>query len=167
LGEGGDANSAEILKKLMADPSKMMELVKTIGGKITAKLEKGEISHEELVKEAEALMTKMQSLGGDKFKDMFSMLSGLPGMPNMRQPRPRSSASASASASGAVAGSMRDRLRARMAQKKSACPPQPVVNATLRATEDAHKFVYSEDGAEKQAVSAAPQKAKKHKKGRK
>ena len=164
LGEGGDANSAEILKKLMADPSKMMELVKTIGGKITAKMEKGEISHEELVKEAEALMSKMQSLGGEKFKDMFSMLSGLPGMSKMRPPRPPGGAE---KGGGAASGSMRDRLRARMAQKQAARAPQPVVNATLQATEDAHKFIYSEDGAEKQAVSAAPQKAKKHKKGKK
>ncbi len=41
-----------------------MDLMKTIGGKITNKMKSGEISEEEIVKEASELMSKMKGLGG-------------------------------------------------------------------------------------------------------
>ena len=41
----------------------MMDLMKTIGGKITQKMKSGEISEEEIMKEAGELMSKMKGMG--------------------------------------------------------------------------------------------------------
>jgi len=54
----------DLLKKMMHNPKKMMELMKTIGAKIQNKMKSGEISEEEIMKEASELMGKMKGMGG-------------------------------------------------------------------------------------------------------
>jgi hypothetical protein len=59
----------------MKDPSKMMNLMKTVGSKLDNKMKSGEISREELMKEASEMMDKMTDMGGgDQFNDMFKNL---------------------------------------------------------------------------------------------
>ena len=82
---GEDANdirsSKDVLKNLMKNPKKMMDLVKTIGSKLNAKMESGEISQEEIMKEASELIGKMKgsggagAAGGDDFGEMLKTLS--------------------------------------------------------------------------------------------
>ena len=65
-------NTQDVLKKLMKDPKKISGLMKSVGGKLEAKMKSGEISKDELVKEAGDLMGKMKEMGGGKeFNDMF------------------------------------------------------------------------------------------------
>ena len=90
--------SQDVLKNLMKDPKKMMDLVKTIGNKLNTKMESGEISQEEIMKEASDLIGKMKGgfggkkgeSGGDEFGEMLKTLTkqmgdmgGLANMANM------------------------------------------------------------------------------------
>jgi hypothetical protein len=66
-------STKDMFQKIMKNPAKISELIKTIGDKIKKKMSSGEISQEELMKEATELMNKMKDMGGgmDAFKDMF------------------------------------------------------------------------------------------------
>lgn len=55
----------DLLKKMMRNPKKMMDLMKTIGTKIQDKMKNGDISEEEIMKEASELMGKMKGMGGN------------------------------------------------------------------------------------------------------
>jgi hypothetical protein len=69
-----DANSPkDVLKQLMKNPKKMIELVKNIGTKLNTKMKSGEISQDEIMKEASELFGKMKGMnGGNKeFDEMF------------------------------------------------------------------------------------------------
>ena len=77
---GDIRTSQDVLKNLMKDPKKMMDLVKTIGNKLNSKMESGEISQEEIMKEASELIGKMKGrgasgAGGDDFGEMLKTLS--------------------------------------------------------------------------------------------
>jgi hypothetical protein len=68
-------NTQDVLKKLMKNPTKIMELMKKVGGKLDAKMKSGEISREEIMKEAGDLLGKMKDMGGkDQFNEMFKNL---------------------------------------------------------------------------------------------
>lgn len=65
-------NTQDVLKKLMKDPKKISGLMKTVGSKLDSKMKSGEISKDELVKEAGDLLGKMKEMGGGKeFNNMF------------------------------------------------------------------------------------------------
>ena len=74
--DGADMqNPQDVIKKLMKDPKKVMDLMKTVGSKLDTKMKSGEISREELMKEASEMMEKMKDLGGkDQFNDMFKSM---------------------------------------------------------------------------------------------
>jgi hypothetical protein len=74
--DGADMkNPQDIIKKLMKDPKKMMDLMKTVGSKLDNKMKSGEISRDELMKEASEMMDKMKDMGGgDQFNEMFKNL---------------------------------------------------------------------------------------------
>jgi len=83
IGDNGDEeNPQDVLKKLMQNPKKIMDLMKSVGGKLDAKMQSGEISREEIMKEAGDLVGKMKDMGGnDELNDMFKkMAKGMGGM---------------------------------------------------------------------------------------
>ena len=75
-----DPNSSkDVLKKLLSNPQQITGLVKTVGEKLTAKMSSGELSQQDLLKEAGGMMRKMKDLGGNgdlggMFKKMASSL---------------------------------------------------------------------------------------------
>jgi len=73
LGEDiNGADSGDVMKKLMKDPKKIMDLMKTVGSKLDKKMQSGEISKDELLKEASELFSKMKGMGGgDQFNELF------------------------------------------------------------------------------------------------
>jgi hypothetical protein len=74
LGNDGEdiKNPQDIIKKLMKDPKKVMDMMKTVGSKLDSKMKNGDISREELMKEATEMMEKMKEMGGkDQFNEMF------------------------------------------------------------------------------------------------
>ena len=76
IGETDDnANPQDVIKKLMKNPAKIMGLMKKVGGKLDSKMKSGEISKEELMKEAGDLLGKMKnSAGGAELNEMISKL---------------------------------------------------------------------------------------------
>ena len=74
-------STQDVIKKILSDPSKISGLVKTISDKLSKKIESGDISQEEMIKEATDIFSKMGGIGGmDKFKDMFKGMGGADGM---------------------------------------------------------------------------------------
>jgi len=81
-GMDGIRTTQDVLKKMMKNPKKIMDLMKTIGSKLQTKMKSGEISEEEIVKEASELMGKMKGMGGENggFADIIkNMAQGLAG----------------------------------------------------------------------------------------
>lgn len=69
------ANPQEIMKELMKDPKKLMDLMKKVSGKLNAKMESGEISKEELMKEAGDILGNMGAgEGGEDFNEMLKKM---------------------------------------------------------------------------------------------
>lgn len=88
---GGDtgnlSNTSDVLKLLMKNPKKIMDLMKKIGGKLDQKMNSGEISRDEIMKEASEIFNKMKGEGREnEFQDMFkNFAKGMGGMgKNMR-----------------------------------------------------------------------------------
>lgn len=70
-----NANPQDIMKKLMKNPTKIMGLMKSVTGKLDAKMKNGDISREELMKEAGELLGKMkESTGGAEMSEMFAKM---------------------------------------------------------------------------------------------
>ena len=77
LGNDGDIRGADdIFKKMLKNPKKIMDLMKTVGAKLNAKMEKGDISKDELMKEAAEWIGKMKEMGGgsDQFSELMKNL---------------------------------------------------------------------------------------------
>ena len=78
--EGGinpnDAKSTgDLIGKIMKNPKKIMTLMKTISGKLQSKMKSGEISEEEIMKEAGDIMGKMKGMKGmGPMNEMFKNL---------------------------------------------------------------------------------------------
>jgi len=76
LGETGDIDEStstqDVLKKMLKNPKKIMNLMKTVSGKLDSKMKSGEISKDEIMKEASEWMSKMKDMGGsDQFNEIF------------------------------------------------------------------------------------------------
>jgi len=79
-----NANSVnDVFKNLFKDPTKLMGLVKNVGGKLDNKIKSGEIKESEIMQEASDLLTKMKDMPG--MGDIQSMLKkmGMGGMGGM------------------------------------------------------------------------------------
>lgn len=76
LGDNAEnANPQDVMKKLMKNPTKIMGLMKTVTSKLDAKMKSGEISREEIMKEAGDLLGKMkESAGGADMTEMFTKM---------------------------------------------------------------------------------------------
>ena len=72
------ANVGDVFQKLMKNPGKLMNLVKSIGSKLDDKLKSGEIKESELMQEAADLMEKMKSMPGMKNMNKIFSKMGIP-----------------------------------------------------------------------------------------
>lgn len=71
----------DILPKLLKDPQKLMSLVKSIHSKVNNKMESGELSRDDLMRETQEMMNKMRDMGGvDNFADMLKGMADKMGM---------------------------------------------------------------------------------------
>ena len=114
-----DANSPkDVLKQLMKNPKKMIDLVKNIGNKLNTKMKSGEISQDEIMKEASELFGKMKGMkGGNKefdemFKNIAKNMGGLGGMGK------NAKMNTGALTNAMKTYSMRERMREKMEKKK-------------------------------------------------
>jgi hypothetical protein len=135
LGEdmGDVTNTEDVLKKLMKNPKKIMDLVKTVGGKLDAKMKNGEISKEELMKEATDMMKNMGGMDkfGDMFKEMAKNMGGMGGLgKNMR-------VDTNAMARMTKQQEMKEKMLAKLRAKKEA-----QAKFSVQPTETANNFVF-------------------------
>lgn len=70
------ADPQDVMKKLMKNPKRIMDLMKKVSGKLDKKMKDGEISREEIVKEASELMGKMKDMGGGGLDEMMKNMAG-------------------------------------------------------------------------------------------
>merc|ERR1711871_1331847 len=82
IDENDVQNPQDVIKKLMKNPGKISELMKTVGSKLDTKMKNGEISKEELMKEASEMMGHMKDFGGegemgDMLKNVMKSMGGL------------------------------------------------------------------------------------------
>jgi len=120
-------STKDVMQKLLKNPAKISELIKKIGEKLKSKINRGEVSHEELMKEASELLGKMKDMGGgmDQFKDLFK---------NMGMPMPKN-AKVDMNAVNRMTQqqSTRERLKKRMMEKQAAQAEAMLKAATLLA----------------------------------
>ena len=68
-------STGDLINKIIKNPKKVMGLMKTISGKLQQKMKSGEISEEEIMKEASEIMGKMKGMKGmGQMGDMFKNL---------------------------------------------------------------------------------------------
>ena len=142
VGDGDEgATTQDVIKKMMKNPKKMMDLVKTVSDKLTTKIDSGEITKEEIMKEAGGIMAKMKEMGGgDKLQEMLKKFAGNMGK-NAR-------IDMSALDRMTKQEENKERIRKKLEQRKAA--------ATLEQ-KSAKEFVYRVPGEEgQQRSSSAP-----------
>jgi len=73
---GENAAPTDILKKLMRNPDKIMKLVQKVQGKFQDKMNSGDLSQEDLMKDAGDMLRKMKEMGGgsNQMHEMFQNL---------------------------------------------------------------------------------------------
>lgn len=132
------ATTQDVMKNLMKNPKKMMGLVKKVGDRLTQKMDSGEISKDEIMKEAGDIMAKMKEMGGgaEKLNDLFKQFAGK----GMRM-------DTNAMDRMTKQEAMKERMRKKMEANK----------AVLEKTAEPNNYVYRVPG-EEQARSSAQQK---------
>jgi hypothetical protein len=82
---GNVKSTQDVLKKIIKNPSKMMELLKKVSTKLDNKMKSGDINQSDIMKEASEIMGKMKEMGGGKeFQNMMkNMAKSMPGMAGM------------------------------------------------------------------------------------
>lgn len=142
--KGGDEKTSEdIIKKLMKNPKKMMDMVKTVGDKLQTKMDSGEISKDELMKEAGDILSKMKEMGGSKeINEMFKKFAGGMGLGK------NAKIDINALRRMTQQETMKERLRSKMDKRK---------NSNLKKDPITGKIVFSVDGEDKQERSSVEQ----------
>jgi hypothetical protein len=130
-----NASQEDIMKKLMKNPKQMMDMVKKVSGKLQNKMDSGEISKDELMKEAGDILSKMKELGGSKeVNEMFKKFAGGMGLGK------NAKIDINALKRMTTQESTRDRLRKKMDQKKSSnLKRDPVTGKMVFTTDDGVK----------------------------
>jgi hypothetical protein len=133
----------------MKNPKQMMDLVKKIGDKIKKKMEDGEISKDEIMKEAGDLLKKMKEMGGEG-GDMQEMFKNFAKNMGVNMPK---GAKIDVNALNRLTkqDAMRERMRAKLNAKKQ--EPQ---NFVLEQQGSANNLVFRMPGEGEQERSVAP-----------
>lgn len=73
--ETDNANIEDVFQKLVKNPMKMFDLIKKVGERFQEKIQSGEMTREEVLKEAKELLEKMKGMnipGMDKMQDLLA-----------------------------------------------------------------------------------------------
>lgn len=136
----------DVVKKLMKNPKKMMELVKLVGNKLKNKMDSGEISQDEIMKEAGDIFGKMKgSMGNKDLTEMFKNMAGQMGMKNSKI---NTAAMESNFKKEAMKEKMRKKMEMKRAQEAAAAAAAADANKHVHLQQvNEHKFVFSTDEA--------------------
>ncbi len=142
VGDTTEGTTQDVMKNLMKNPKKMMGLVKKVGSRLTQKMDNGEISKDEIMKEAGDIMAKMKEMGGgaEKLNELFKQFAGK----GMR-------VDTNAMERMTKTEAMKERMRKKMEANKTA-------NFVMEKGTSPNNYVYRVPGEEQQARSLAQQK---------
>ncbi len=142
VGDTTEGTTQDVMKNLMKNPKKMMGLVKKVGSRLTQKMDNGEISKDEIMKEAGDIMAKMKDMGGgaEKLNELFKQFAGK----GMR-------VDTNAMERMTKTEAMKERMRKKMEANKTA-------NFVMEKGTSPNNYVYRVPGEEQQARSLAQQK---------
>jgi hypothetical protein len=152
--QGEDVSSTQdVLKKIMKNPKKMMDLMKTVGTKLDAKMKNGDISQEDLMKEAGEIMGKMKGMGGSKdFQEMMKkMAKNMAGMAGTVGKNAKFDMNALSRMSKVE--SSKDRMRSKLLAKQT-LQSQP--QCVLEATQNPNNLVFKIEGEDSQPKTSVP-----------
>jgi hypothetical protein len=142
-----NSKPTDVFKKLMRQPDKFMKLVQKIQGKFQEKMNSGDLSQEDLMKEASDMLQKMKEMGGNSkqmqemFQNMAKNMGGMGGMGGMGKNMKMDTAKLDRMFKSQET---KDRLRAK-AQKHR--------EDKFKLEQDQGKLVYRPNDAEKQEKS--------------
>jgi hypothetical protein len=135
------SNPMDVLKKLMRRPDKLMSLVKKIQTKFQDKMNSGDLSQEDIMKEAGDMLRKMKEMGGNskQMNEMFqNMAQGMGGSMGKDMKVDMNKLDRMMKTQD-----IKDRLRARVEKKKQD-------KYVLEQSEKSSNFVYRPADGEKQ-----------------
>jgi hypothetical protein len=144
LGEDGEniTSTQDFLKKMIRNPKKLMDLMKTVSSKLNDKMKSGDISQDELMKEAGEWMGKMKGMGGaEEFGDVFKNLAK-----NMGGLGKNTKLDMNAMNRILNKNTTKERMAAQLEKRKE---------AKLQATENPNNFIFRMEGQEAQEKSTA------------
>lgn len=163
-GEADDARSAgDVLKNIMKNPKKIMDLMKTVGAKLKTKMSNGDISQEELMKEASEWMSKMKDMGGEgdlgeMIKKMAKDMGGLGGLAGMGGLGKNMKLDTNALDRMTKQQKMKERMRAKLEQRRADAQAQVAKN-NLLSTEIPGNYVFrTDDGPQEKSMRPIVQK---------
>jgi hypothetical protein len=158
--------SKDIFKKIMRNPKKLMEILKSVGSKLTDKMKKGDISQEEIMKEAGDIIGKMKDMGGaEQFNDILKNLTK-----NMGGMGKGAKMDMNALTRMTKQTSNLERMRSKLdARKNAKSTLLPAIEGIIAPTENPNNFVFHLPDEEKQekSIAGANQKKKNKKKSKK
>ena len=135
----------DVFKKLAKDPKKMMNMVKTVGSKLDAKMKSGEINREDIMKEASEIMQHMKDMGGAGGMDQFSEM--MKNMATMKMPK-NAKMDTNAMNRMSKMEATKERIRSKLREKQT--------EAYSLNKEGENKFVFrTADGSVQEKSSAA------------
>ena len=169
-------STKDVIEKLMKNPKKVTDLFKTINDKLQGKLQSGEISQDELLKEVSEIMAKMKGGKDDfDFQEILKNMSGggsmtemINKMKGMFQPNRKANNNEHTENANTKKNNLHENMKNRMLIKKAQLA-ELKLKEEQRIIEASKNFIpYEEvsftiDGEEKQPKSTAPKKNKKSK----
>ena len=106
----------EVFKNLFKNPTKLMGLVKNVGGKLDEKIKSGDIKESELLQEAGDIVQKMKNMPGmENLQGMLGKM-GMPGGGGGKMDMNAMQAQLDRNMKGAL---QKDRMRAKLAKRKA------------------------------------------------
>ena len=149
-GENNEHTTQDVLKKMMKNPKKMMDLVKTVGDKLKNKMDSGEISKDEIMKEATDILAKMKQMGGgSELNEMLKKFAGGMG----KNVRINTSALNQMTRKEEMKQRMRSKLEAKRQQMQMA---GTTANVVIDQGSAPNNYVFRMPGEEQQQRSSVP-----------
>ena len=152
-GENTEHTTQDVLKKMMKNPKKMMDLVKTVGDKLKNKMDSGEISKDEIMKEATDILAKMKQMGGgSELNEMLKKFAG--GMGGMgKNVRINTSALNQMTKKEEMRQRMRSKIEAKRQQMQMSAN---TANVVIEPGSAPNNYVFRMPGEDQQQRSSVP-----------
>ncbi len=133
-----EANVKDMFKKLMKNPTKLLNMVKSIGSKLDTKMKSGEIKESEILEEITSMMKSMKESGvnfpGGDISDLQSMFKSMGGKGNMNM-----KAMQSMMQQRMKQAKMKERMSAKVQSNSAAATATATANATANTSQSSTK----------------------------